>query len=140
MVFEALCQAVHAKLLAGRCPWCGSAIINGKELDPPLPLLSTGRSIQEMDETIAEEMVRRHPGHEFLETLKQCGVDVKKAVPLMVAALTNVDWRIRRAAAIVLGGIGPDAKESLPILAALLEDGDYLVREAAAAAIKRIGK
>jgi serine/threonine-protein kinase len=34
------CQAAHAKLLAGTCPWCGRAIFNGRVLDKQPELLA----------------------------------------------------------------------------------------------------
>jgi Fe2+ or Zn2+ uptake regulation protein len=28
-----LCQSTHSKMIAGKCPWCGCAILNGKPVD-----------------------------------------------------------------------------------------------------------
>jgi hypothetical protein len=36
-VFENQCQLVHKDLLAGTCPWCGCAIINGENVSLPHP-------------------------------------------------------------------------------------------------------
>ena len=30
VVFELLCKTAHENLLAGKCPWCGQVVINGR--------------------------------------------------------------------------------------------------------------
>ncbi len=153
-MFESLCQSVHAKLLAGRCPWCGSAIINGQAIAPVSPLELGLKAAQLVKERVLEELARRFPDwgpkvaqpqignpevtDEMLAIIEQCSRGSKRAIPFLHAALNDADWSVRMAAANALGRIGPDAKESLPTLFKLLEDADHLVRDAAAAAIKFI--
>ena len=42
-MFESLCHDVHAKLIAGRCPWCGCSILGGKAIDPRMTAFEYAR-------------------------------------------------------------------------------------------------
>jgi hypothetical protein len=33
-MFESQCQAAHAKLVAGKCPWCGRLVVYGRPMPP----------------------------------------------------------------------------------------------------------
>jgi HEAT repeat protein len=57
----------------------------------------------------------------------------------LVALLEDKDWRVRQAAARILGEVGPAAKESVPDLIRLLQDKYGDVRWAAAKALGEMG-
>ena len=61
------------------------------------------------------------------------------AVPALIQALGDDQWRVRERAARALGGIGPDASAAVLALRISLRDGDKDVRAQAARALGRIG-
>jgi len=60
------------------------------------------------------------------------------AVPSLVEALRDKDWRLRLACAQALGRIGPAAKAAIPALTKALKDQSKDVRKAAAEALRKI--
>jgi hypothetical protein len=66
----------------------------------------------------------------------------KDAVPDLVKALKDEDWRVRESAAEALGKIGPHAKAAKRDLGMIVsnENEDRDVRESAAEALKKIGR
>ena len=73
------------------------------------------------------------------EALGRIGPDAKEAVPALIAALKDENWRCPLlVSALALGMIGPEAKEAVPALTAALEDKDERVRLASAQAIQAI--
>jgi HEAT repeat protein len=52
------------------------------------------------------------------------GPPAKEAVPMLIAALEDPDWSVRRSAARALGQIGPEAAPAVPALMQLLKSPD----------------
>jgi HEAT repeat protein len=64
----------------------------------------------------------------------------KPAVPEMIKALKDSDWRVRRTATDALAGIGADAADAVEALTKALADEKMWVRAGAAMALGRIGE
>lgn len=79
----------------------------------------------------------------ILDAFKWIGPAAKEAVPLLVRALKDEFWKIRREAAEALGTVGAEgeqAKQALPLLKAMLTSKDEGVADAARGAIRRLEK
>ncbi len=90
-VFQNQCKLVHKDLLAGTCPWCGSAIINGEVLKPGLSAVVSMLTTLLSHEN---EWVRCHAANE----LGRIGRDAKRAVPALTKLLSDENENIRKAA------------------------------------------
>jgi len=62
------------------------------------------------------------------------------AVPELIQALQNENWRLRNQAAVALGTIGAEARDAIPALTGLLGAQDKYIRSNAAVALGRIGR
>jgi len=82
-----------------------------------LPDIEKQRNIQELIECLKHEYFYTLHGGASKYTLLQIGAS---ALPSLIEALKNQDYRIAEGAAIVLGMIGPEAKEAAPALKELL--------------------
>jgi serine/threonine-protein kinase len=71
------CAAAHARVLAGTCPWCGRAIINGRVIDDPFGSGDLGAALA----TYADSQV------EFSE--RELGPSLKQ----VVEREGRLDWR-----------------------------------------------
>jgi HEAT repeat protein len=116
-MFEHLCQPAHAKLLYGKCPWCGHTVIEGRDSHPQVSVQIRCIKAGSIDER-----------------------DAKTIVPHLLVLFEHDNAVVRRDAAAFLGQLGPYAKEALPALSRLLQDDDQAVRHAAEEAIIRIEK
>jgi HEAT repeat protein len=74
----------------------------------------------------------------FMQIQPQSAQTAAKAIPVLVAGLSNSLPETRKAAAEALGDLGPLAHEAVPALQKTTQDGDKAVREAAAKALKSI--
>ncbi len=117
-MFELLCPSSHEKLIYGKCPWCGSTIIDGRNL---LTVMCEARISSFMTQPLNE----RH---------------AKVVLPHLLAALRQANPAFRMAAVTILGQLGAYAEDALPALSNLLHDEDQFVREAVEEAIKNIEK
>lgn len=135
-MFSPLCQATHGKLIAGKCPWCGRAVINGRALENvPCLAFAIAAGLRPAEEELRP---RDESTDSLLAIIELIDCGAARAVPLLVAALRDPDESVREAAANALGRIGANAKDALPSLFILLDDEDTLVRDAAQEAITRI--
>ena len=66
------------------------------------------------------------------------GLEAKRAVPALIAALEDKDSIVRFSVASALGAMGPAARRAVSALTEALKDGDKNVRLAAAKAITDI--
>lgn len=82
-----------------------------------LPEIEKQRNIQELIECLKHEYFYTLHGGASKYTLLQIG---EPALPSLIDALKNQDYRIAEGAAIVLGMVGPKAKEAVPDLKGLL--------------------
>jgi HEAT repeat protein len=130
MVYERLCESVHKKLVAGKCPWCGCEIVCGDAVLQAGIRIADIAAMRKIIEAELEAMDVKIT--DFMEYSNE------EAIPALRALLKSANPASRRVAARLLGQLGRLAKEALPDLSALLQDADPQVREAAAAAIKRI--
>ncbi len=130
MVYERLCQSVHKKLVAGKCPWCGCEIICGDAVVHAGIKIADIAAMRKILEAELEAM-----GFKITDFMEYSN---EEAIPALRALLKSANPASRRVAARLLGQLGRLAKEALPDLSLLLQDEDPQVRDAAAEAIKRI--
>jgi HEAT repeat protein len=79
------------------------------------------------------------PERETRLRLVQCFQDMgTDGLDGLFVALRNVDYVVRKNAALALGGLGPAAETSVPYLEPLLEDPENMVRFVAEHALKQI--
>jgi hypothetical protein len=145
MYYDRICQSFHKKLLAGRCPWCGSLAAGGQAtaVGPLWLREELSRLLPHWQLPQAQAVERQPDKTPSLETtllaiIENCGCDARTAVPLLHFVLQDLDKTVLVAAANALGRIGPEAKQALPTLFLMLKDEDQLVREAASDAIEQI--
>lgn len=74
-----------------------------------------------------------------LDSKARTNPEVKQAIPALIGALKDSDYRMRNAAARVLGYLGEDARAAVPALIVALKDKDQYVRFSAMAALGGIG-
>ncbi len=95
-VFQNQCKVVHKDLLAGTCPWCGGAIINGKVVS--WPRIERGLvavlPIRILIRMLKIEELRR----DAADALGKLGLAAKTAVPALTTLLNDKDEDIRKAA------------------------------------------
>jgi hypothetical protein len=114
-LFEPEHQALHEKLMSGKCPWCGHEIIDGR--------VSSGHDYSVMKSHLRD-----------LETR----LFAKALLNILHTYLRNGTAGVRWMGAIRSGEMGLGAKELLPDLTVLLKDEDEKVRAAAKEAIRKI--
>ena len=108
-------------------------VLDGSEVISRYALAKVRERVSELLYRMIERVAVEDRDHYDPEkTLVQIGA---LAVPGLLAALGNADWRVRRAAAWVLGQIGAPA---VPGLLAALRDADWRVRQAAAWALRNL--
>ena len=100
-MFRNLCQFVHKDLVAGTCPWCGRAIINGqvfkRELSAHVAMLTT--LLKDKNGSIRCGAADR---------LGRIGPDAKSAIPALSELLNDENEDIRKAASEALEKIQKD--------------------------------
>ena len=74
-----------------------------------------------------------------LQAAKALGAKGTDALPAVLKALRDRDWKVRRGATDALAAMGADANSAVPQLAAALKDRDAWVRAGAAAALGKMG-
>ena len=134
VVFQNQCQFVHKNLLAGTCPWCGRAIINGQVVNSA-PLMTHVRMLKRM---LKVTNCRCYAA----DALGRLGPDAKTAVAALNELLKEEDWQTRYFAALALRQIeltGPEVNAAVSTITELLKDKDCHARYMAEMALGIIG-